>query len=39
MAAFARDILNFKYHKNSDGGKREILDKILYEEKKKAPSR
>lgn len=39
MAAFARDILYFKYYKDSEGGKREILDKVLIDEKKKAPSR
>ncbi|XP_064612097.1 transcription elongation factor SPT6-like [Liolophura sinensis] len=39
MAAFARDILYFKYFKDSEGGKREILDKVLIDEKKKAPSR
>lgn len=39
MAAFARDVMNFKYYKESDGGKREILEKILMEEKKKGPSR
>lgn len=39
MAAFARDVMNFKYFKESDGGKREILGKILLEEKKKGPSR
>lgn len=39
MAAFARDVMNFKYYKESDGGKREILEKILMEEKKKGPAR
>ncbi len=39
MAAYVRDIMGFKYYRTSDGGKREILDKLLMEEKKKAPSR
>ncbi|OWF42541.1 Transcription elongation factor SPT6 [Mizuhopecten yessoensis] len=39
MAALARDIMNFKYHKEFESGKRETLDKILLEEKKKGPSR
>ena len=36
MAATVRDIMAFKYYRDSDGGKREILDKFLGEEKKKA---
>ena len=39
MASFARDIFNFKNYKPADGGKREILDKWLSEEKKKGPMR
>lgn len=39
MAAFARDIFNFKNYRDSHGGKKDVLEKILYEEKKKAPSR
>lgn len=39
MAAFARDVMNFKYYKETDGVKREILEKSLLEEKKKGPSR
>ena len=39
MAAFARDILNYKYYKDSDGGQREIIDKFLIDEKRKQPSR
>ena len=39
MAAFVRDILNYKYYKDSDGGNREIMEKICLEEKKKAPSK
>ncbi|KAK2165050.1 hypothetical protein LSH36_55g00002 [Paralvinella palmiformis] len=39
MAAFVRDILSYKYHKESDGGNREVMEKICIEEKKKAPSK
>ncbi|XP_013397141.1 transcription elongation factor SPT6 isoform X3 [Lingula anatina] len=39
MAAFARDIINFKYYKEVEGGKRENIEKILIEEKKKGPSK
>ncbi|VDI00276.1 transcription elongation factor SPT6 [Mytilus galloprovincialis] len=39
MAAYARDILNFKYYRMAENGKRELLDKVLHEEKKKAPSK
>lgn len=39
MAAFARDLINYKYYKDSEGGNRDIMDKILMEEKKKAPTR
>ncbi|XP_071094189.1 transcription elongation factor SPT6-like [Haliotis cracherodii] len=39
MAAYVRDIVGFKYYRDAEGGKREILDKLLIEEKKKAPSR
>ncbi|KAL4223178.1 Transcription elongation factor SPT6 [Mactra antiquata] len=39
MASHARDIINFKNYLDSDGGKRDVLEKKLYEEKKKAPSR
>ena len=39
MASFARDIFNFKNYRNADGGKKELLDKWLTEEKKKAPLR
>ena len=39
MAAFARDILNYKYYMDADGGKKDILDKFLQDEKKKAPSK
>jgi hypothetical protein len=39
MASFTRDILQHKYYRNSNGGKLEMLDKLLFEEKKKAPSK
>lgn len=39
MASFARDIFNFKNYRSSDGGKKEVLDKWLHEEKKKTPMR
>ena len=39
MAAHARDILNFKYCKDTQGGKREVADEILRTEKKAQPSK
>ena len=39
MAACARDIINFKYYQEADGGKRENLDALLIEDKKKGPSK
>jgi transcription elongation factor SPT6 len=39
IAAFARDILNYKYYKDSDGGNREIMERICGDEKRKAPSK
>ncbi len=39
MAAFARDITNYKYYVDSEGGKRDIMEKIVMEEKRKANSR
>ncbi|KAH9503861.1 Transcription elongation factor SPT6 [Bulinus truncatus] len=36
IAANVRDIMAFKYYRDSDGGKRDVLDKLLTEEKKKA---
>lgn len=39
MASYARDVLNFKYYRMAENGKRELLDKVLHEEKKKAPSK
>uniref|UniRef100_A0A4D5R9G5 Transcription elongation factor SPT6 n=1 Tax=Scolopendra viridis TaxID=118503 RepID=A0A4D5R9G5_SCOVI len=39
MAAFARDLINFKYFRDTDGGKKEMSEKYLMEEKKKCPSK
>ncbi|GFT50655.1 transcription elongation factor SPT6, partial [Nephila pilipes] len=39
MASFARDLLNFRYFVNADGGKKEEMEKILLEEKKKAANK
>lgn len=38
MASYARDLINFKYYKET-GGKREEMERICREEKQKAPSR
>ena len=38
MASYTRDLINYKYFKDV-AGKREELDKILKEDKKKAPAR
>uniref|UniRef100_T1IT45 S1 motif domain-containing protein n=1 Tax=Strigamia maritima TaxID=126957 RepID=T1IT45_STRMM len=37
MAAFARDLIGFKYFRN--GGSREIMEKFVIDEKKKFPAR
>ena len=39
MAAHARDILNYKYYRDTQGAKRDIAEEILREEKRKAPSK
>ncbi|XP_023242655.1 transcription elongation factor SPT6-like [Centruroides sculpturatus] len=39
MALHARDLINFKYFRDAKGGKREALEELLLEEKKKAPSK
>jgi len=39
MAAYARDLLSYKYHIDSDGGLREILDRLLIDDNRKQPSR
>lgn len=36
MAANVREIMSFKYYRDSEGGKRDIMDKILSEEKKRS---
>ncbi|XP_065344159.1 transcription elongation factor SPT6 [Cloeon dipterum] len=35
MASFARDLLNFRYYRDFDGGKREVAEKYLAEEREK----
>ena len=39
MAAYARDLISYKYHVDSDGGRRDILDRLLVDDKRKQPSR
>lgn len=39
MAANARDILNHKYYRQANGGKKDVLEDILKQAKKNAPSR
>jgi len=39
MAAYARDLLSYKYHVDSDGGRRDILDRLLIDDKRRQPSR
>ncbi|XP_039266664.1 transcription elongation factor SPT6-like isoform X1 [Styela clava] len=39
MAANARDILNHKYYRESNGGKKDVLEELLKQAKKNAPSR
>ncbi|TRY62957.1 hypothetical protein TCAL_10880 [Tigriopus californicus] len=39
MAAHARDILTFKYYKDTDGGKREKAEEILKVDKRAAPTK
>ena len=39
MAAFARDITNHKYYVDSEGGKRDIMETVVADEKRKAPTR
>lgn len=40
MAAFSREIQSYKYFvEESGGGNREIMDRKVYDEKKKAPAR
>ena len=39
ISAHARDLLNYKYYKDTDGGKRPRADEILREEKRKNPQK
>ena len=39
MAAYARDLLGYKYHVDSDGGRRDVLDRLLIDDKRRQPSR
>jgi len=39
MAAHARDLLNFKYYKDTNGGKRDVAEQILGFEQQKQPSK
>lgn len=39
MASHARDLINFRYFRNAEGGKRERMDEYVKEERMKAPSK
>ncbi|EEC12431.1 S1 RNA binding domain-containing protein, putative [Ixodes scapularis] len=39
MAGYARDLTSFRYFREAEGGKREVLEKLLAEEKKRNPSK
>ncbi|GFR31977.1 transcription elongation factor SPT6 [Trichonephila clavata] len=39
MAGYARDLINFRYFVNADGGKKEEMERILFEEKKKVANK
>ncbi|XP_043230112.1 transcription elongation factor SPT6-like isoform X3 [Amphibalanus amphitrite] len=39
ISAHARDLLNYKYYRDTDGGKRPRADEILREEKRKNPQK
>lgn len=39
MAAFARDIMSYKYYHNTQGGMKDIAEEFLKEEKKKNPNK
>ncbi|CAG0900948.1 unnamed protein product [Cyprideis torosa] len=39
MAAHARDILSYKYYKDTDGGKKDVAEKIILEEKAANPNK
>ncbi len=39
MAAYVRDTMQHKYYRDTEGGKRELMEKHLSSEKRKQPSR
>ncbi|CAN7987050.1 unnamed protein product [Ixodes hexagonus] len=39
MAGYARDLTSFRYFREAEGGKREVIEKLLAEEKKRNPSK
>lgn len=39
MAGYARDLTSFRYFREAEGGKREVIEKLLTEEKKRNPSK
>ena len=39
MAGFARDITSYKYFRNNESGKRDVIEQMLQEEKHKAISK
>jgi transcription elongation factor SPT6 len=39
MSSRARDILNYKYYRDTKGGNRDVAEEILREEKRKAPNK
>lgn len=39
MAAYARDLLNYKYYKDTEGGTKDKAEEFLKEEKKKNPNK
>ena len=39
MASHARDLINFRYFRNAEGGKKEVMEEYLKEERMKFPSK
>lgn len=39
MAAFARDMLAYKYFRDAEGGKRDIMERMVLEEKRSQPTK
>ncbi|CAM1306410.1 SUPT6H (predicted) [Pycnogonum litorale] len=39
MAAFARDVITYKYFRDGNGGKREVMEQLILEDKQKQPSK